>query len=95
MDEETAFTGHVDGLDTMIVFLKSNVDNEDLQGGGIYHYTGEGLEKTEEITQGMTVVHGKDVVHKTFPWTGTRYILDIASDPGRKWASCMLADLVN
>lgn len=89
------YTGHVDKVDTMITFLNKNYDNDVLNGGGLYHHTRTGLMKAEKVTPGLTIVHGNDVIHDTFPWKGPRYILDIGHDPHVENPSCMLSNLVD
>lgn len=89
------FKGHIDNMNTLITFLKQNYDNEELKGGGMYHFTDDGLLTNEKITTGLTIVHGPDVLHTVYPWIGSRDILDISSDPDGVDAKCMLAHLLN
>lgn len=89
------FGSHVDGVETMIVYLSENGNKKKMNGGGIFHYSGRGLLKTEMVKPGLTIVHGKDVLHETYPWNGVRDIIDIQSNPGKANEPCMLWDLVN
>lgn len=93
-DEPIEFMSHADGVHTMITFLKDNGEKSDLNGGGLYHYKDGAAIKTYDINPGLTIVHGKDVIHTTYPWTGVRDILDISTNPSIKDAPCKLKDLV-
>jgi hypothetical protein len=94
-DDFSYFKPHKDGAETLITFLKPNGDDSDLVGGGLSHVSGNESFLTDKVTAGLTIVHGKDVVHASHPWKGVRDILKIASNPRLKDLDCMLSDLVN
>lgn len=89
------FTPHVDNVDSMFINLRDNGSDKELSGGGIYHYSENGLLTSEKVTQGHVVVQGGDVLHKTYHWSGKRDGLVIESDPKKKDKTCMLWDLVH
>lgn len=94
-DDFSYFKPHKDGAETLITFLKPNGDDSDLVLGGLSHVSGNDSFLTDKVTTGLTIVHGKDVVHASHPWKGVRDILKIASNPRLKDLDCMLSDLVN
>merc|ERR1711971_706046 len=88
-DELSYFTSHTDYNhgDSMLVFLKPSE--------GVIHYTGEGLMVTERATPGMAIVHGKDVLHKSLPFSGSRDVLEISSNPhANESTKCVLSGIV-